>query len=143
MSDQNQKSWFSRNWLWFIPVSGCLGIILLFIFGIGAAIFGVSNMINNATPVEYALEQANSNNKVLSALGNPIEKDGFPNGNISLHNNDGKVDFSIPIKGSKGEGFLIVRGIKTDGEWAFEDLYVEIKETQEQINLLEKALESI
>ena len=61
MASQQQKSWFSRNWLWFIPVSGCLGIILLFVFGIGAAIFGFSHMINNAPPIEYALEQANDN----------------------------------------------------------------------------------
>lgn len=143
MSQQKQKSWFGRNWLWFIPLSGCLGIILLFVFGIGAAIFGVSKLITNSTPVEYAIEQASQNSKVISLLGEPIEKDGFPKGNISLHNNDGTVDFSIPIKGNKGEGNLIVKGIKTDGKWVFEELYVRIKETQEEINLLEKALESI
>lgn len=141
----SQKSWFGRNWLWFVPTVGCLGFILLIIFGIGAAIFGVSNMINNATPVEYAIEKASTNEKVIEWLGEPIEKDGIPSGNISFKNDNGEVDFSIPLKGNKGEGTLIIRGIKVNGEWVYEDLYVRIKETQEEINLLEqeKVLESI
>ena len=141
----SQKSWFGRNWLWFIPTVGCLGFILLIIFGIGAAIFGVSNMINNATPVEYAIEKASTNEKVIEWLGESIEKDGIPSGNISFKNDNGEVDFSIPLKGNKGEGTLIIRGIKVNGEWVYEDLYVRIKETQEEINLLEqeKVLESI
>ncbi|WP_299105021.1 cytochrome c oxidase assembly factor Coa1 family protein [uncultured Tenacibaculum sp.] len=137
MSEQHQKSWFSRNWLWFIPVTGCLGIILLFVFGIGAAIFGVSKMITNSTPIEYAMKKATENEYVIENLGNDIEKYGIPSGNISLKNNDGEVDFSIPIRGEKGEGTLVVRGIKTDGVWTYEDLYVRIKETQEEINLLQ------
>ncbi|WP_299132202.1 cytochrome c oxidase assembly factor Coa1 family protein [uncultured Tenacibaculum sp.] len=143
MADQEQKSWFSRNWLWFIPVSGCLGIILLFIVGIGAAFFGVSNLLNNVAPIEYGIEKATENKKVINLLGEPIEKTGIPNGNISLTNDDGTVDFSVPIKGSKEEGFLIIKGIKTNGEWTYEELYVRIKSTQEKINLLEKALEGI
>ncbi|CAL2102621.1 conserved protein of unknown function [Tenacibaculum sp. 190130A14a] len=145
MSEQHQKSWFSRNWLWFIPVTGCLGIILLFVFGIGTVIFGVSKMINNSTPVEYAIKKASENEYVIESLGTSIEKYGITSGNISLNNNDGEVDFSIPIRGEKGEGTLVVRGIKTDGVWTYEDLYVHIKETQEKINLLEneKILESI
>lgn len=145
MSEQGQKSWFGRNWLWFIPLTGCLGFVLLIVLGLGAAFFGVSNMINNATPVEYAIELAAKNELVIKNLGEPIEKYGIPSGNISLTNDDGDVDFSIPIRGNIGEGTLVVRGIKIDGEWVYEDLYVRIRDTQEEINLLEKvkALESI
>ncbi|CAM1342864.1 cytochrome c oxidase assembly factor Coa1 family protein [Tenacibaculum aestuarii] len=145
MSEQGQKSWFGRNWLWFIPLTGCLGFILLIVLGLGAAFFGVSNMINNATPVEYAIELATKNELVIKNLGEPIEKYGIPSGNISLTNDDGDVDFSIPIRGNIGEGTLVVRGIKIDGEWVYEDLYVRIRDTQEEINLLEKvkALKSI
>jgi hypothetical protein len=149
MEVHEQKSWFSRNWGWVVPVGGCgcgcLGFILLFIFGIGAAIFGVSEIISNSTPVDYAIEQASKNEKVIQFLGESIEKYGIPSGNISINNDDGEVDFSIPIKGSKGKGTLVVRGIRSNGEWIYEDLYVRIKETQEEINLLEKekVLESI
>ena len=48
---------------------------------------------------------------------------------------------SFSITGTKGKGTLVVRGIKVNGIWAYEDLYVLIKETQEQINLLENLTE--
>ncbi|HAO14343.1 MAG TPA: hypothetical protein DDE71_02075 [Tenacibaculum sp.] len=143
MSNENKRSWLNRNWLWFIPTSGCLGIILFLMLGVGFAFFGISNMINNATPIEDAMEKANNNTRVTSILGAPIEKNGIPNGNISLFNSDGEISFAIPIKGSKGYGILIVNGIKINGKWIFEDLYVKIIETQEKINLIEEALESI
>ena len=149
MSEQEQKSWFSRNWGWVVPVGGCgcgcLGLILLFVFGIGATIFGVSEMMTNSVPVGYAIEQASKNEKVIQFLGEPIESYGIPSGNISLDNDDGNVDFTISIKGPKGKGILIVRGIRVNSEWAYEDLYVRIKETQEEVNLLanEKVLEDI
>ncbi len=149
MNEQQEKSWFSRNWMWAVPVGGCgcgcLLLVLLFVFGIGAAIFGISNMISNSEPVEYAIEKATTNDIVVVILGDPIKKHGIPSGNISLDNNDGEVDFTIPLKGNKGKGTLVVKGIRVDGKWVYEDLYVRIKETQEEINLLEntKALESI
>lgn len=145
MSEQHQKSWFGRNWLWFIPLTGCLGFILLIVLGVGAAFFGVSKIMTNSTPIEYAIEQASKNELVTENLGEPIEKYGIPSGSISLENDGGDVDFSIPIRGDKGDGTLVVRGIKVSGEWIYEDLYVIIKETQEEINLLEKEkiLESI
>lgn len=146
MNEQvQQKSWFSRNWMWAVPTAGCgcgcLVIILIFVFGIGAAFFGVSKLIDNAEPVEYALEQAENNEKVRTILGESIEKYGIPSGNISLDNHDGSVDFSIPIKGEKGKGTLVVKGKKSSGDWSYESMYVRVKETQEKINLLDKSLE--
>jgi hypothetical protein len=149
----NEKNWFQRNWMWAVPVGGCgcgcLGLILVFVFGIGAAFFGVSTILDNvsdafdnAEPVYYAKEKAFNHPKVIQLLGDNLETYGIPSGKISLSNNDGNVDFSIPITGSLGEATIIVKGIKADGVWAYEDLYVIIKETQEQINLLEKAIET-
>lgn len=146
MEVQHKKSWFSRNWGWVVPVGGCgcgcLGIILIVFLGIGATIFGIGTTIfdtvTNSTPVIYAIEQAETNKKVIDLLGEPIEEAGIPSGNISLDNENGEVDFSISIKGSKGKGTLVVRGIRANGTWIYEDLYVRIKETQEEINLLEK-----
>ena len=108
------------------------------IFGIGAAVFGVSEMITNSTPIEHAIEQASRNKEVILLLGEPIEMYGIPSGNISLNNDDGDVDFSISIKGPNGKGTLVVSGIKTNGEWAYEDLYVRIKETQEENKFIRK-----
>ncbi|MCO4821239.1 MAG: hypothetical protein KC469_04170 [Flavobacteriaceae bacterium] len=143
MEHTKQKNWLGRNWPWLIPVGGCFTVILLFIFGLGAVIFGVTNAVKNSTPYEYAFERAETNLEVKNALGNNIDTQGVLSGNISLNNNGGEVDFMIPIQGSKGEGEIYVLGKKIDGEWVYEKLYVRIKDTGEEINLLDKALEGI
>lgn len=140
-----EKNWFQRNWMWAVPVGGCgcgcIAIILFFVFGIGAAFFGVSKLFDEATPIQYAKEQAFNNPEVIFKLGNDLKSTGIPSGNISIQNNDGEVDMSFAIEGSKGVATVVVKGIKTNGVWMYEDLYVLIKETQEQINLLPKVIE--
>ena len=138
-----QKSWFSRNWLWVVPVSGCLIIILLLVFGIGAAIFGVSKILTGNEPYEYAMDLAKTDERVLTILGDPISSDGIMQGSITIKNSEGNADFKIPIKGPEGEGFVHVVAVKYDGEWDYEELYVIIKETKEKINLLKQDLEGI
>lgn len=143
MEETNQKSWFGRNWPWVLPVGGCLTLIVLAVMGIGTLFVGVSKMFTSSAPYEYALSEASNNAEVIAVFGEPIESDGIISGNISLKNNDGEADFSIPIKGPNGVGSITVVGTKTDGEWTYKLLYVTIKETQEQINLLKKDLEGI
>ncbi len=138
MEGQHQKSWFRRNWLWFVPSMGCLTLILFFILGI----VGIFSFINDSEPTKVALELATNHPKVIEALGEPIEKYSIPKGEISYNSDSGsRVDLGIPIRGPKGEGILFVKGKKTGKEWDYEILYVLIKETQEKINLLEKSLE--
>ncbi|QTD39059.1 hypothetical protein JL193_07365 [Polaribacter batillariae] len=145
MEEIAQKNWFQRNWMWAVPVGGCgcgcIAVILFFVFGIGATFFGISKIFEESIPIKYATELAKNNPKVVATLGDSIETYGMPSGNISLNNNDGEIDFSIPIKGLKDKGTLVVKGIKIDGKWIYEDLYVSIKNSQEQINLLEKTTE--
>ena len=147
MDDVKQKSWFKRNWMWAVPVGGCgcgcIGIILLFVFGIGAAFFGFSKVFNTSEPVKYALEQAKNNPEVMAALGDNLTLTGVNNGNISLNNKDGEIDVSQQIIGSKGKGTLVVKGIKVNGKWVYEDLHILIRNTQEQINLLPKLINDI
>ena len=83
---KEQKSWFSRNWIWAVPSCGCLVIILLFISGIGALFFGASSFFKNATPYEYAVEQAKTNKEVIEILGESIETVGMMNGKVSINN---------------------------------------------------------
>ncbi|WP_299715369.1 cytochrome c oxidase assembly factor Coa1 family protein [uncultured Tenacibaculum sp.] len=141
MNERPQKSWFGRNWPWALPVgccSGCLILILVFVFGLGAAIFGFVNEFVDASPLDEVIELAKQNERVVELLGEDIDSEGFPNGNISIKDDGGEVDFLIEIAGDKGEGNLVVKGIRVDGKWVYEELYVLIKETGEQINLLEK-----
>lgn len=142
MEDIRQRSWFSRNWPWIIPVGGCLTVIVLIVLGIGAAIFGVTKVISGSQPYEYAIEQATTNPDVNALLGSPVETNGIMQGNISVKSGgSGQVDIRIPLKGSIGEGSVAIVGEKIEGEWVYEKLYVYIQDTGEEINLLDKTLE--
>ena len=78
-------------------------------------------------------------------LGDNIESIGFPSGNISIQNDSGEIDFMVKVAGSNGEGNLIVKGIRADKKWVFEELYLTLPDIAEQVNLLEreKILEGI
>ena len=141
MEVQKQKTWLGRNWPWLIPVGGCLTVILLFVFGIGAIFFGVTKALKNATPYQYSVELAKNNAEVIAILGDPVETVGMLSGNVSLDTEGGNADFQIPLKGPKGKAKLFVKAEKFDGEWTYQEIYVLIKETSEQINLLDKVLE--
>ena len=143
MENVRQKNWFGRNWLWALPVGGCLTIIFLLVFGIGALFFGVTKAINDSAPIEYAMEQIENNTELKNILGTHIEIDGMFNGNLSLNDDDGTVDISIPVSGKKGSGILIIKGEKQDGVWFYEDLYVKIKDSNEKIILLDQTFEGI
>ena len=140
MEEENRKSWFGRNWGWVLG-GGCLLFIVLIIVAAGGLIFGVSKMLTSSEPYKYALEQTITNDKVISLLGQPIETDGIMNGNISLNGEDGEADFKIPIKGPKGDARIVVVATKDFGNWNYEKLYVQIKDSQEKINVLDKTLE--
>ncbi len=141
--EDHQKSWFRRNWVWAIPGCGCLGIILFVVFGVGAAFFGIKNFISNSSPYEYAVEQAITNSEVIEILGAPVETNGMMDGNVTIANETGNANFTVPIKGSKGFGTLVVSAERFDGEWVYVDLYITIHETQKQLNLLDQTLEGI
>ena len=141
MEDYNQKSWISRNWPWALPVgccSGCLIMLLFMIFGTGVALFSIFDEVSKMSPTEEIITTAKTNPKVIEFIGQDIESSGFPNGNISIQNGNGDVDFSIDVIGSKGKGTLFARGIRANEKWIYEDLYITIKETEEQINLLDE-----
>jgi hypothetical protein len=131
-----QKSWFSRNWGWAVPLGGCLTIIILFFVFLGSLIFGVSELITESVPYQDALVKVNEDEYVVNILGEPIETNGIMNGSISYKNNTGSADISIPIKGSKGEAQLYVIGTKQNDQWTYKEMYVIIDETDEQIDLL-------
>lgn len=140
MENRQEKSWFARNWGWVLG-GGCFVLILIVALGIGSLIFGVSKMFTSSTPYKYAMEQATSNQDLKDLIGSPIETDGIMQGNINLSGDDGAADFKILIKGSKGKGRIVVIATKDYGKWKYEKLYVQIKDSEEQINLLDKVLE--
>jgi hypothetical protein len=137
------QNWFNRNWKWAVPTGGCLLIIILFIVFAGSMILGVSSLFTGSEPYKEALSAAQSNDLLIKALGEPIEKDGIAKGNVNYKNDEGHLNLEIPLKGPKGKATLFVVADKYDEDWEYKVMELEISETGELIPLLspEKQLE--
>jgi hypothetical protein len=141
MDDSNEliivkKSWWQRNWKWFVP-TGCLGLILLFAVFIGSIFLGVTSMMKESDAYKESMIAAQHNKIVIEKLGESIESDGMTSGSINITNNSGNCDLKIPIKGSKGKGTLFVVGEKR-GNWQYKVMSVYIEATKEEVDLLKK-----
>ncbi|MBZ0327616.1 MAG: cytochrome c oxidase assembly factor 1 family protein [Altibacter sp.] len=130
------KGWFGRNWKWAVPTGGCLLIIILFVVFAGTMFIGVTSIFTDSEPYKEALANAQSNELVIQALGEPIETSGMIKGGINYNNGEGHTNLDIPIKGPKGAAVLHVVADKYTEVWEYQLMEVTIKETGEIIPLL-------
>lgn len=135
-----QPSWWKRNWKWVISVGGCFTLIIIFIIFIGSIFYGVTSVLEESQPYEYALEKINQDDKITDELGYPIEKDGIISSNYNYSNGKKTAKLSVPVSGPKGSGTLFVEASGEDDEWTYDVIRIEIKDN-ENIDLLEEELE--
>ncbi|WP_312557528.1 cytochrome c oxidase assembly factor Coa1 family protein [Empedobacter brevis] len=130
-----KENWFKRNWKWVVPV-GCLSFIILFIgLIIGGAFWGISKITSDSDVTKHAINIINQNPEIQQKLGTNIETNGMFRGNISITNNTGEADISVPVKGTKGTGNAIIVGKKEFDKWNYEKIAVQIDETGEVIQI--------
>lgn len=132
-----QPSWWKRNWKWVVPVGGCLTILVLVIFFIGSLFYGITSVIEDSQPYEYALEKINQDDQLIEILGSPIEKNGMVQGTINWHNGKKRANLKIPVKGPKEKGILYINASGEGDNWTYHEIRVEINENDE-IDLLEE-----
>jgi hypothetical protein len=137
MNQQQDKNWWGRNWKWFVPV-GCLGFLVVFVGFIAGIMFLLFGMMKSSDVYKDAVARAQACPSVREALGTPIKEGMFISGNINVSGPSGQANLSIPISGPDGEGTIYVIAAKSVGQWTFSTLVVEIKDTKQRINLLEK-----
>ena len=131
-----RKSWWDRNWKWFVP-TGCLSLLVLLGLFIAGIFFGITSMLKESDSYKFAMNEAQHNKIVIEKLGSPIEDDGIASGNISSTNNMESCDLQIPIKGPKGKGTLFIVGTKR-GTWKYNEMSLYIEASKEKIDLLKK-----
>jgi len=136
MEAQRQKSWFGRNWGWVVG-GGCLSLIVITVLTIGGLIYKVTDVVRESEPYTHAYTKAIENERVIEFLGTPIETNGIGNTSYKYSNGNSTAELTIPIKGPKDEGIVIVEAEKINDEWAYNVLYVKIDGETEAINLLE------
>jgi len=140
MENYKQKSWFSRNWGWVLG-GGCLTLIIVVAIIIGGLIYKVTDTVRESEPYTHAYAEAIKNEKVIEFLGEPIETNGIGNTNYRYSNGTTTASLTIPIKGPKDEGNIVVDAEKINDEWAYYILHVKIDGETEVVNLLDKILD--
>ncbi|WP_394748386.1 cytochrome c oxidase assembly factor Coa1 family protein [Spongiimicrobium salis] len=131
-----QPSWWKRNWKWVVPVGGCLTIIILFVVFLGSLFYGITTVMEESQPYEYAFELINQDEKIIELLGSPIEKDGMVQGSVNWNNGRKSSNLTIPIAGPKGKGTLYVDARGIDDTWTYDRIEVLIPDNG-LIDLLE------
>ncbi|KAF2335075.1 cytochrome c oxidase assembly factor Coa1 family protein [Flavobacterium daemonense] len=133
---QDKRSWWNRNWKWFVP-TGCVSLIVLFALFIFGVFFEVTSIIKDSDAYIESMELVQHNKILVEKLGSPIETDGMVSGTVSTTNDVRKCDVQVPLKGPKGKATLFVVGEKR-GKWKYSEMSVYIKKTDEKIDLLKK-----
>ncbi len=115
----------SSPWMWLGIGCGVLALgLAAFVAFIVIVVFG---SMRRAAPYQEPLALAQSDSRVIEALGSPIRPGYFFSGSINTKNRDGDANLSIPIRGPKGGGILEVRATKTAGKWTYQVMKVEAK----------------
>ena len=134
-------NWWTRNWKWFVP-TGCFTVLILFAAFITLIVMIVFSAMKSTDVYRDALAHAKRDPAVVEALGSPI-KDGFLlSGNTNVNGAAGESNLAIPISGPKGKGTIYVSANKSLGRWNYSGLVVEVGQTHERIDLLQKSAPS-
>lgn len=117
---------------------GCLGIIVLGAIGGALMVMGIGKALKNNDPYKDSIAAVQANPAAIEALGEPIKPGFMPSGNISVVNDGGEVDFSIPVSGPKGSGTIAVIGTKAGGVWSYDTWRLKVEGQEEVIPLSKK-----
>ena len=121
---------------------GCFTVTLLFLVFVGSILVIVFSAMKSSDVYREAFARAKADPAVVEALGSPI-KDGFLlSGNTNVNGASGESNLAIPISGPKGQGTIYVSANKSLGQWNYSGLVVEVGQTHERIDLLQKGVPS-
>jgi hypothetical protein len=130
-----RKSWWGRNWKWFVP-TGCLGFVLLVAGFVAFLVMVIFGAMKSSDVYKDALAKTRANQEVIDALGSPIKDGMFLSGNTKVDGASGEANLAIPISGPKGKGTIYVAASKSAGQWTYATLVAEIEKTHERIDLI-------
>jgi hypothetical protein len=119
-------NWWSRNWKWFVPVV-CVSALALFVAFVGLILTVVFGAIKSSDAYKIPVATAKADERVIGALGTPVEERLFVSGKIHVSGGAGEANLSIPLAGPQGKGTLYVEGTRSAGKWEFSMLVFEAK----------------
>jgi hypothetical protein len=134
-----EKSWWKRNWKWFVPISGIFMICIVFVSGIDGSLTDYAQAYTDASLCQTAIDTANKNERVIDVLGHlePIDKLAILEGNARYSNNNHMVNLTVRVTGNKGKAKMDVAAEKHGENWTYKNIKLRIKDTGEEIPVVE------
>jgi hypothetical protein len=140
-----EKSWWNRNWKWFLPTL----ILFLILFGyilsstIDGSITDIAQAYSDNSLYEKAIDKAKIDKRVLEIIGEiePIDQLAILEGNAIYSNYNNSVTLSIRIKGNKGKGKMDITAERNGTDWNYKKINIRIKEPKEEIQIIKDTLE--
>lgn len=124
-----------------MPV-GCFSIAALFAVFVGSIVLIVFSAMKSTDVYREALDRARQHPAVIEALGSPVKDGLLVSGNTNVNGASGESNLAIPISGPKGKGTIYLSATKSLGRWNYSGLVVEVRQTHERINLLQRPMPS-
>lgn len=130
-----KRSWFGRNWKWFVPVMVGTALLLFALF-IAGVFELVTSFTTSSDPYKMAVQRAEDSQQVAQEFGHPLKVGAFTSGNIDVSGDSGEAEFSIPISGPRETGHIEVNAKRENGKWLFHTLEVDVDGEDTVIPLL-------
>jgi Cytochrome oxidase complex assembly protein 1 len=130
-----RKSWFERNWKWFVPAVLVFLVAIAGLFVLAILSF-VNGLMRSSDAYKTAIQRAEQSPMVAVKIGHPFRVGRLIAGSINLNNDSGEAELSIPISGDRGTGHILVGAKKSAGKWTFQTLEVHVDGDQDVIPLL-------
>ena len=135
-----QKSWWKKNWKWFVPLSGISIILIAILVSLGVGEIG-TNLVQAYSDTELfenALEKVKSDKRVAELLGEiePIDKLAILEGVVMYSNENKTVNLSIRIIGTKGKAKMDISADLINNKWDYKKINIRIKKPIENKQII-------
>lgn len=133
-----EKSWWQRNWKWFLPASCLFLVCITLLIGTNNGLTDFAQTYADSELCQNAINEANKNDEVIEDLGKlePIDKFAIMEGN-SVYSNSGKnVEITVRISGQKGKAKMDISAEKLGETWNYKIIKIRIKNPEKEILIL-------
>ena len=131
----------SKSLKWLIPIVVFIGIVFYLFSSSGMGKVATDLTQAYADPELYnnAIEKANSDQRILENIGEiqPIDKMSILNGEVNFSDDNQKVNSTIKVIGSKGNGKLDLTAERENESWRYEKINVRIKDSAKKKKTIE------
>lgn len=129
-----RRNAFQRNLKWALPLSAVLllGGVGFFIW---VGLHQVTSRLESSVPYKLAVERASQDMQVREALGQQMQAEALPMGNVGEFAGTGVATLVIRIKGPQGKGILVGEATRTQAEWRFDKLTAKLPGSHDEVDL--------